>query len=68
MPENVKTAVISLCALGSEAANMQRVGTSASWFAVTPHGETEPLAFVHWGQDDVFFGGDEMDVPYDELP
>jgi hypothetical protein len=56
-------------ALGTQGLAVPRVGTSASWFPLTPRTGAFPPSpgFIHWGQTDIFFGGEEMEVSYGDL-
>jgi hypothetical protein len=77
MAEGVGAAPSSVQAIGGEATVGARLGsvatsqialaTSSTYFALTPHRMIPPGAFTHWGQTDIFFGGDQMDVPYGDL-
>jgi hypothetical protein len=43
------------------------IGSASTYFVLTPHRMTPLGAFIHWGQTDIFFGGDEMDISYGDL-
>jgi hypothetical protein len=53
--------------LGNVSSSFEAVGSTSTYFVLTPHRTTVVLEFTHWGQTDIFFGGNEMDVAYSEL-
>jgi hypothetical protein len=53
--------------LGNSSNFLEAVGSTSTYFVLTPHRMMVLLEFTHWGQTDIFFGGDEMDVAYSEL-
>jgi hypothetical protein len=77
VPDSVGANAITTEALGSETSAaepvsttseaLRAIGSTTTYFVLTPHRMTPLGAFIHWGQTDIFFGGDEMDVSYGEL-